>query len=805
MLLNIKICLLFLLFPTIMYAQTGVQGTILNENNEALNQVTIVLKSKESEESKSIATNDKGFFRLHIPSGFYELTISYLGYSNYHKDNLHITHELLDLGQIHLLPKSQALDEIKVIGQKKLIERKSDRMILNIENSILADGMTALEILQRAPAVKVDDDGNINMRGKSDVAIMINGKLSYLSPKDLATLLKGTPSSSIKSIELITNPSAKYDAQGMGGMINIVMKTEKKNGYNLSVNTFGGAGRKERYGAGFNFAGQVKKWNINFGYDRGYRGEREYRNFDRFFEKNPQDEFARKSLQYSSTDEPLETNNAKAGIDYQANDQLSLGVGWTGSFGTYKNLNQGYNNILFSNEEMISNSLTDNTNISKWNTNTLMANFQQKIGEKEHLLSGDFEYLHADYKADQELISDFQQTNHQHPFLSKRKNKTPSLTKLYVGKLDYLHQFSENQRIELGWKSSFMNADNNAINDTLKVGEWIRDLSTSNHFLYEEKIHAGYANYHAEFNDWNVVAGLRVENTHSFGNQLTSSIQNNRNYTNWFPSTSISKKISEMHNLQFSYSRRINRPDYEVLNPFRYYVDAFVFFEGNPLLQPELANTFELNYGFGKNLHVSLYYTDVKDVMTSVLTQLPAQNVTIRSVANIDGFKNKGVNINHSYNLLSFWTSINNANIYENYYFGFFNDEKIDNREWSYTLQSNNIFKLPKSWSFEINGQYNSAQTDGVFRQKGFGFVSAGVMKSVWNDKLSLKLAANDIFKTITYETESNAGGVLMNQRFNLDSRTFIFSASLKLGKEVRGRDKARDGNDEQKRVRGGN
>lgn len=804
MLLQIKLCTLLLLFSVTLHAQSIVNGRVHDENNAPLSQVTVSIKSISNQTQKSISTDKNGSFSFELPYGNYDLIISYLGYSNFIREDISVVSKQMNLGNISLLPSAQSLEEIEIKGERKLIERLSDRMVINIENSILADGMTALEILQRAPAVKVDDDGNISMRGKSDVAVMINGKLSYLSPRDLATLLKGTSSSSIKSVELITNPSAKYDAQGMGGMINIVMKNDKKAGFNLSVNSYGGAGRKERYGAGFNLNSQKDNWNFILGFDKGFRGEEEFRTLNRFFERNPSESLARKSIQYSHTNEPLQTNNAKAGVDFQANEKLSLGIGWTGSFGTYKNFNEGYNNILFSNEELISNSLTNNSNISKWNTHTLMANLQQKIGSNDNLLSADFEYLHAHYKADQQLISDFQKTIHQPAFLSKRKNQTPSITQLYVGKLDYLQHINSHQRLELGWKSSFMNADNNAINDTLKVGNWVNDGSTSNHFLYNENIHAGYVNYHLESNNWNFTAGIRVENTYSLGNQLTSNLQNERKYTNWFPSTSITRKIGEKHSVQFSYSKRVNRPDYEELNPFRYYIDAFVFYEGNPLLQPELANAFELNYSFGKNLHASFYYTDVKDVMTSVLTQLPAQNVTIRSIANIEGFRNKGVNINHSYSPINFWTSINNANIFENHYFGKFNNESIDNREWSYAIQSNNIFKLPKKWSFEINGQYNSPQTDGVLRQKGFGFVSAGLMKNVWKDKVSLKLAVNDIFKSMTYQTESYAGGVRMNQNFNLDSRTFIFSATIKLGKELNGRQKKKD-NEEQNRVRGGN
>ena len=801
--LHTKLCMLLLLFSLPGFGQSDVEGVVRNELTERISGATVSIQEVGNTQPKQTKTDGNGKFKFNLSNGAYTLMVSFQGYSTYHKSDIQVADNAVDLGTIQLIPAHQSIEAIQVTGQKRLIEHKSDRMVINIENSILADGMTALEILQRAPAVKVDDDGNINMRGKSDVAVMINGKLSYLAPKDLATLLKGTPSSSLKSIELITNPSAKYDAQGMGGIINIQMKAERKSGFNVSVNSFGGAGRKERYGAGVNMNAQSGKWNLMLGYDHGFRGEEEYRNFDRYFPKNPQEEFSRKSIQYSTTSEPLRTNNAKLGLDFQANEKLYFGIGWTGSFGTYKNFNNGFNDILFSNEERISNSLTDNSNVSKWNTNTLNFNFQQQFGSQDHTLSGDFEFLHADYKADQVLLSDFQETAHQKPFLSKRVNKTPSLTKLYVGKLDYLHHLSNQQVLEVGWKSSFMNADNNAINDTLKAGQMVRDMQTSNHFLYEEQIHAGYVNYKLDLEEWNLTAGLRMEQTASLGNQLTAAIETKRNYLNWFPSASISKKWGERHNLQASYSRRINRPDYDDLNPFRYYVDAFVFFEGNPLLQPELANSYELNYGYGKNLHLSLFFTDVSDVMTSVLTQIPAKNQTIRSRANIEGFRNIGASLNHSYNPVFFWTTINNASTFQNHYFGSFNQEAIENKQWSYTVQSNNIFKLPKAWSFELNGQYNSAESDGVFERKGFGFVSAGIMKKVWQDKLSLKLAANDIFKTMKYQTESHTGSVRMNQHFNLDSRTFIFSLSLKIGKEGKMRTRETD-SAEQQRVRGG-
>lgn len=272
--LQFKLCSIFLLFSIIVQAQNQVQGIVQNDIGEPIHQVSVQLKSIHTEFQKSTSSNQVGKFNIDVPDGEYDIHISHLAHSTYRKSGLKVGSSGINLGSITLLPQAQTLEEIEIKGERRLIERFSDRMVINVEKSILADGMTALEILQRAPAVKVDDDGNISMRGKSDVAIMINGKLSYLSPKDLATLLKGTSSSSIKSVELITNPSAKYDAQGLGGMINIVMKNEKKSGFNLSVNSYGGAGRKARYGGGFTLNSQRNSWNFLVGYDKGYRGDR---------------------------------------------------------------------------------------------------------------------------------------------------------------------------------------------------------------------------------------------------------------------------------------------------------------------------------------------------------------------------------------------------------------------------------------------------------------------------------------------------------------------------------------------------
>ena len=797
MLLHQKLFLFFMFLSSLSYAQSGIKAQVVDEDNKPMAQVSIQVQNNKSQLVKELTTDTDGSFSINLPSGNYTLRLSYLGYEDTTVNGIVAENKWTDLLQVALHPDLQVIDAITIKAKKPLIEQKTDRMVINVANSVLSDGLTALEILQRSPGLNVDDDGNIIMRGKSDVAVMINGKLSYLSQKELVTLLRGTSSSSLQSVELITNPSAKFDAQGLGGIINIVMKTEKRKGFNIALNGFGGAGRKARYGTGVNMNAQINSWNFQGSYDHAYRGEEEYRSFDRFFE-------SRRSEQYSKTTEPLKTNNLKVGVDFMPNERTNLYFLWSAGFGTYNNFNHGYNNILLNTGQMTSNSLTDNANLSKWDNHNLSLGYQQRMNSRDDQLSVDIDVMKADFDANQLLIADFQKTASQNPYLSKRRNKTPSTTKLLVAKADYLIHLSNKHQLEFGVKSSFVDADNNAINDTLRGNEWVQDLQTSNHFLYEEQLHAAYLNYGLEALDWSLQAGLRMEHTDALGNQLTSQLKNPKKYTNWFPSVSLSKKISDQHQLQLSYSRRINRPDYDNLNPFRYYVDAFVYFVGNPLLQPELANAYELNYSFKNNLHLSFFYTDVKNVMTPVLTQVPEENLTIRTVANVKGFKNKGMNLNHSFKPVNLWTSINNLSLYENYYFGAFNQDVIDNRGWSMSVQSNNSFALPKQWTLELNGQFNSAESDGVFKRKPTGFVSLGVQKKLMNDKLTLKLVGNDLFKTMQYRTTSNVGSVRMNQHFNLDSRTFIFSLSLRLGKELKGAAKDKGPSEEQSRVRGG-
>lgn len=778
------------------YAQSGVRGYVLDSHKQPVPKTSVIASSQTATESYQTSTDHQGLFQMDLPQGKYVLDIYHMGYERHRITVDVVPHICTVLDTIPLVAESQQLEEITVQGTRGLIEQKNDRTVINVENSILASGATALELLKRAPSLRVDEEDHIYMRGKSDIGILINGKLSYLSDKEITNMLKSMPSESIKRIELISNPSAKFDAKGVAGMINIVMKQPTAQALSGSVHTFGGAGRKERYGLGATLGGQKDRWRWQGGIEYAYRGEEEFRNFDRLYTGIE----GGKSLQYARTDEPMRTQQARAGLEYVPTDRTSIGVLWTGNFGVYKSSSKGYNDIYTPTGERSVHTLTDNTNDSRWQTHNVGFNLVQKIGKKSEL-SADWDILYSTYKADQILRSSIQKYENGHSGLEARRNATPSTTYLQIAKVDYQYQWNESLTAEAGWKSSWMESDNNSRSDTSKSEKWVADLQNSNHFVYKEQIHAAYANFNLSLDHWGVVAGVRTEHTKADGELKTDGRTLNRDYIDFFPAVSFRYEINAKNQIQLSYSRRINRPDYEDLNPFRYYVDAYVYWEGNPLLQPELANSYELKYSFNRDLLFSFYYTDVKDVMTSVLTQLPQENKTIRSVHNIKGFQNYGVNMDYSFSLMPFWSAQWNVNAFENNYFGSFGGEQIANRLWSYTVQTNHNYRLPKRWSAEWAAAYESPQTDGVFRQKASSYVSLGLMKKMFDDKLNLKLAVDDIFKTGRYRTTSSVADVYMDQRIDLDSRVWRISISYSFGKN--GTDRKMKDNEQQRRVRG--
>ncbi|CAG5003394.1 hypothetical protein DYBT9275_03142 [Dyadobacter sp. CECT 9275] len=757
----------------------------------------------------SISDTSGHFIFEKVREGRYYLHASFLGYKAFRSNSFAIdkSNTEIILGNVLLLPEDKTLETVTILAQKPLVEQYLDRTVINIANSILAEGNTALELLEKAPGVTVDDEGNISMKGRPGVSVMLNGKLTYLSQRELTTLLRGTSSGSVSKIELITNPSAKYDAAGNSGIINIVLKKNEKVGINGSVYGNLARSRANRYGGGTSLNYRNGKFNLYGSYDHAFRGEREYLNFTRrFYDGGTTQEPNRISYQNSATSEPLYTNNYKVGADFFINEKNTFGVLVNGNFGKYINDNNTSNLLVSSAGEILSQPQTHNDNLDRWNSNTYNINYTRQFGSKGQELSVDLDYSGNENRSRQSM--DTRYLNTEKPYLetrSVRRGNVPSLTNVYVGKLDYVHPFGIKTKLETGWKSSYVSVDNNLKYDTLRNDQWIPDPSWSNHFAYKETIHAGYINFSREFGSLSIQAGLRGENTRTSGHQVTTDSLVKRNYFQLFPSLFLTKTFGIAHSTGFSYSRRVERPDYDDMNPFRFFRDPFLYYEGNPFLRPELTHSVEISHTYKGKFITTINYSYTSDVMNWMMGQVDSLNTTYQSPQNLKSMINYGISFTASVQPTSWWTSNSFANFFRNEYKGDQKGGNLNNGIWSFSVNTQNSFQLGRGFAAELSGFYNSRSVYGVFVNRGYYIISAGVQQQILDKRGTIKLMVNDIFQTRQRRNTARYENLDMDGHIRFDSRVATFSFTYRFGKDITPVRKRSSGNEDiQNRVKGG-
>ena len=771
------------------YAQTEVKGSLIESSGKPIEFATVALyKSADSTLVKGSVSDSLGRFVFQrVTLGQYYVEASFVGYRSQRSQRFTLStqHPKQELPPLTLVPTEQSLQTLTVTAKKPLVEQRIDRTVMNIENSILSEGNTALEVLEKAPGVTVDDDGNITLKGKQGATIMINGKLTYLSQKELATLLRGTSSSSLAKVEIITNPSAKYDAAGNSGIINIQLKKNEMVGFNGNVYANVARSRKNRYGTGVNLNYRSSRFNVFGSYDHAYRGEKELLSYTRRFRDPGETSPSRVSYQNTVTDEPLYTNNFKAGIDYFLNQRNTLGFVLKGNVGTYHNNGNTSNLLQTITSQTISDARSTNTDDSRWSNVSYNVNYTHRFKKEGQEFSADLDYSGNGFQSNQLL--DTRYLNEAGEFTSRRSTRRgdiPSSTYVYVGKADYTHPFGEKAKLETGWKSSYVTVDNEVKYDTIAGSNWVKDLSASNHFKYKETIHAGYLNFNREFGKFSLQAGLRGEYTHTVGQQITSDSTVERKYFQLFPSVFLSQMLSEKHRFQFSYSRRIERPDYEDLNPFRFFRDPFLYYEGNPFLRPQLTHSLEVGHTFKNFLTTTINYSYTSDVINWMMGQIDSTNTTFQGPQNLRSLINYGISFSASQNPASWWTTNNFFNVFRNEYKGDQKGGDLNNSITSFTFNSQNSFQLGNGTSMEASGVYNSKSVYGVFRTRAYYVISAGIQKQVLNKQGTLKLMANDIFQGRKRVQTARYENLDLNTNIRFDSRVITLSFSYRFGNQ---------------------
>ena len=731
-----------------------VTGTVIDGNTKTLESATItLLRAKDSTVAKMSVADKTGQYSFDgVPEGSYLVSISAVGHNKGYSEQFEINaaSPSIKLKTIELVPAAKSLGGVTVTARRPLIEQKVDRTIVNVEASVTNVGTSALEVLEKSPGVSVDKDGNISLKGKQGVQVYVDGRPTYLSGADLANMLGSMNSSQLDQIEIMTNPPAKYEAAGNSGIINIKTKKTKQFGYNGSLSSTYSQGILPKITNGFNF--NYRKNKVNFFANLGQNYRRNFQQIDiqRKFLESTTKEVISNFEQESKMRDGGESYNGKIGLDYYVNKKTTLGMVANGFINPGHFNNNSNIRIYDPSFVLQSRTMAQTSNERKFKHGGLNLNFRHVFDSTGRELTADADYLAYRSSNSQDLINAYYDAGG-NP-MSKADTllgNLPQEINIYSAKMDYLHPLKNGAKFEAGLKTSFVRTDNNALYDSLNYGVRVHDIGRSNHFLYEENVNAAYVNYSRPLGKkFTGQFGLRAENTNAKGKQLTTGENFSRNYTQLFPTVYIQYKANDKNSFVLNYGRRIERPDYEDLNPFILFLDKYTYEQGNPNLRPQFAHNIELSHNYKGFLNTTLNYTKTTDVINEVLEQYPDRNETAVKKSNIASQEQFGIAVSAGGPIRKWWTGNIYANLFNNKFKGVVNGDYVSIGATTALFNVSNQFKFAKTWTAELGGFYRTPGIDGVFKIFGLGAMNMGISKQVMKGKGTVRLSLRDILYT---------------------------------------------------------
>ncbi len=781
-----------------------IRGSLSAPENHGTDGITIsLMRYPDSNLVKLEYPDAQGRFLFEqTAAGNYFIHIQGARLSPYSGPVFALDHDDLDLPPVTLSPLSATLREAVVTSAQPLIQRDFDKTVVNVGASIQAAGNTAFDVLRQAPGISIDQNDNISMRGRQGVMVMIDGKRIFMSGTELANLLRGTSAGAVDRIELITNPSARYDAQG-SGIIHIRLKKDNRSGSNGSVNGSFGQGRYPKAAAGFSLNHRNKKYNVFGSYNYNNRGDFNDLQLERSFYQ--QEVFSGAYEQTNLFKYNNNSHNLRVGADYNISAKTVAGITLGGLMYGSERTNENVSRVYDAQRVYSSSFLTSgNNNIGRKN-GFLNLNLRQQLDTSGSELSLDLDYAGYGSKDQQDYATRYIDTNGaatRDPYLL-HGDLLGSLN-IYSVKADYTRPLKNKMRLEAGVKSSLVSADNDLqFRDRSKGGN-VLDTTKSNHFLYDENINAAYANLNGSSGKLDWQAGLRMENTNARGRQLTDGKDFNRNYTQLFPSMALNYHLQPKHDLGLSVSRRINRPTYNQLNPFKYFLDPSTYNTGNPYLNPELSLNMELSYTYNQRFIAQLSFTRTTQNMITVLVPVPDQEkVIIQTDLNVGSLEYYAATVTIPLKAGKWLSSANTFNIYYSLYRGEAANTVLRNGRLTFDFNSVNTLTLGKGYTAELNLKYQSPVAYGFITQESFGFVSAGIQKQFWDRRANLKLSISDIFRTSTIHANTEVTGYkdFFYQQFDTRYATLSFSYRFGKAQAAPGRRRTGGVDDEKRRA----
>ncbi|MBV9962386.1 MAG: TonB-dependent receptor [Parafilimonas sp.] len=816
-----KIFRLFLtnfIFINTVHAQVSITGNVSISGKAAEGASLSLFKTKDSSLVKLEISDKQGNFEFdQIKNGNYYLRVYVVGYKKYFTPAFEVSNKNIKLEDIKLTEDEKQLANVSVTATRPLIENKIDKTVVNVDASTTNTGLSALEVLEKSPGVTVDNDGNIKLRGKQGVIIMIDGKPAYLSGQDLVNYLRNLPSNQLDQIELMTQPSAKYDASGNSGIINFKTKKNKNNGFNGSFTTSAIFANYFKNTNSLNFNWRKGKFNIfgNYGYsawkgfndiyiNRSFRDERG-EPFNRYYEQHTYGRYS---------DYPFDF---KTGADYFINEKTTLTFTVDGLADNSKFYSTSRSNIYDSMKNFVLYNDAISNNYTPWTNFGFDLNLQKKLNKGGELdFDGDYIFYYSKgkgpsanylYNPDGTLYVDSTAPN---PYFLD--GNLPANIDIYSFKADYSQPLKKNLTLEAGVKLSYVKTDNDAqytLYDST-TGKWNYDDTRSNHFIYKENINAAYVNFQKQFKKLSVQLGLRAEQTIADGNQKVKSDDFHKNYVDFFPTSYFNYKLNDNNTVGLSYGRRIERPSYQDLNPFQFQLDRFTYQQGNPNLQPQFSHNFELSYNYKGDLNITANYTKIKDIINDVLItqEIKGYNYTYQTKQNIASNRNIGLAVNYGKQLTKWWNLNVFVNVYNNKYVGVIDSEHINLNITAASANFSSQFTFNKGWRAEFTGFYTTKDlVSSAILAEPMGMFALGGSKSIMKNKGTIKVNVRDPFYLMHFHGITDLNTFVADINSKWDNRRLIFTFVYRFGKmngQQQQRNHSTGAEDEQNRVKTG-
>ena len=788
--------ILFCVFPSKLFSQVNISGQIKDKNNKTIEFLEVQLQNKDSVIVKSELTNVDGKFTIIAEKGEYQLLIKQLG-KILQKQKVSANQDIY-IGVIQVAENQQQLKEVVITSKKKLIERKVDRLIFNVENSISASGGDAIDALKITPNIRVLND-KIAMIGKSNMSVMIDDRLMKLSGDDLTNFLKTIKSDNIKSIEVITAPPAKYDAEGNSGIVNIKLKKAKKDSWGGDFNSSYTKAKFDLGSIGSVLNYQKNKTTINatINYNNGstapYQENYVYYPKVTWFETNDKRTFQNDlSTQFN--------------FDYQLTPKTTIGIQYGGS--KNKPLDIGISNSKITDkisskiDSLIVTPTYVNSNKTTHSINFYSLKKLDSIGKQIFFDADYFEYnsnLDNNFSSNYYYVDGTEIPNRN----LKANNISNQKIKIYTSKIDVDLPLKW-AKISFGAKISFIKTNNQVAYYNTYNPEPILDLTKSNLFNYSENTQAIYISGSKNLaKKWELQLGIRAENTKTKGVSATIEQTNSNTYIRLFPTLYLTYTANENSTFSFNYNRRIDRPSYADLNPFRLYSTAFNYLEGNPFLQPYFTNNVEISNNY-KNLYSSLSYKNLTNGIDYITLVSPDTGIQIAKPSNF--YTQNSIVLSENYTF-SKWKGYEN-NIGFNFLYAVTSPKtttivpEISN--WTASFNSYNSFVLNKKKNIKasLDFVYTSPSVLGSYKLESYYFFDAGIRMSFFKKKMKMAVSIVDIFRTNKLRYSQIVNNIQLTALDYSNPQNVRFSISYYFGKSFEREEKSTSNEEEKNRVK---